>query len=198
MLPWTKGKKYSVTPSPFEGEQVNSKNAAPNDSGEAVKRKGKGFTLLKSLAEQYGVDRERPKVAATFSTKEQVTFKVDQMKLNEFIHHVFGGVLGVNYVVHTDLTGKLDPVTLNFHLPISKKEAFVATSEVLTGKQIGVSYKDNVYYLFPMETSASGDIAIGVGRNDTDLPLVGNQILQIVPMNYGVTIGVERDFASAD
>ncbi|MCJ8272061.1 MAG: hypothetical protein MJK04_22025, partial [Psychrosphaera sp.] len=186
-------KKYQVRPSLFEStdDLVSNKNKVQLDK-EKTKNNTPRFTRIKSMAEQFGVEGERPKVAATFSETEMVRFSVDKMKLNEFIHHVFGGVLGVNYVVNSELTSKIEPVTLNFQNSISKKQAFLATSEVLTGKDVGVSFKDGAYYLYPMASNTPGDISIGVGRENKDLPLVGNKILQIFPMNYGVSIGIER------
>ncbi|NQZ05994.1 MAG: hypothetical protein HRT35_02440 [Algicola sp.] len=184
--------KYKVRPSLFEsaGDMVDNKNTV--NVGKDKKDNTPRFTRIQSMAEQFGVDDERPKVAATFSETDMVRFSVDKMKLNEFIHHVFGGVLGVNYVLSNELTSKIEPVTLNFQNNISKKQAFLATSEVLTSKAVGVSVKDGAYYLYPLQSGAPGDISIGVGRENRDLPLVGNNILQIFPMNYGVTIGVER------
>jgi len=183
---------YKVRNSLFEQEEDNSnKNKAP-DVVDKDKSKDSKFIYLASLAEQFGVNRERPKVAATFSDTQMVRFTVDKMKLNGFIHHVFGGVLGVNYVMHNDLSQLVDPVTLNFQNDISKKQAFLATSEVLTSKGVGVSYKEGAYYLYPLESDSPNEVTIGVGRDNSDLPLVGNTVLQIVPMNYGVTIGIER------
>jgi general secretion pathway protein D len=182
---------YKVRPSLFEGQDTLIDNSV-TDVTDKGKKPGKAFSRLKSMAEQFGVNKERPKVAATFSNKEKISFTVDKMKMNEFIHHVFGGVLGVNYVIHNDLTAKVDPVTLNFQNKISKKQAFLATSEVLTSKQIGVSVKDGVYYLYPLQSDDPASINIGVGRNSSELPLIGNNVLQIMPMNYGVTIAIER------
>jgi general secretion pathway protein D len=184
--------KFKVRPSLFESADdiVGNKNTV--NVGKDKKNTTSSFTRIQSMAEQFGVADERPKVAATFSETDMVRFSVDKMKLNEFIHHVFGGVLGVNYVLSNELTEKVEPVTLNFQNDISKKQAFLATSEVLTSKAVGVSVKDGAYYLYPLQSGAPGDINIGVGRHDNDLPLVGNNILQIFPMNYGVTIGVER------
>ena len=189
----TTERKYEVRKSLFEStEELVSKNSVAQDHSKKKKNQGDSFTMLTSLAKQFGVDSERPKVAATFSDTQMVRFTVENMKLNEFIHHVFGGVLGVNYVLNNELTKKIDPVTLNFQNNISKKQAFLATSEVLTSKGVGVSVKEGAYYIYPLENDSGDNVSIGVGRETSDLPLVGNTVLQIVPMNYGVTIGVER------
>lgn len=185
-------KRYKVNPSLFEGAEQLVYNNDADATGQGRNSNQPAYSQVKSMAELFGANKRAPLVASTFSSKEMVSFSVDRMKLNEFIHHVFGGVLGVNYVLSNELAAKVDPVTLNFQNKLSKKDAFIATNDVLTGKNVGVSYKDGVYYLFPMETDTPTDVAIGVGRENSDLPLVGNQILQIVPMNFGVNIGVER------
>ena len=186
-------RKYEVRKSLFEStDELVNKNSVATNNDNQVKRTGQTFTLLDSLAKQFGVDSERPKVAATFSDSQMVRFTVENMKLNEFIHHVFGGVLGVNYVLNNELNKKVDPVTLNFQNNISKKQAFLAASEVLTSKGVGVSVKEGAYYIYPLENDSGDNVAIGVGGEAADLPLVGNTVLQIVPMNYGVSIGIER------
>ena len=43
-----------------------------------------------------------------------------------------------------------------------------------------------------METQSEGDVSIGVGRTEADLPLTQGKVLQIVPMNFGINIGIER------
>ena len=186
--------KYKVNPSLFEdtGQLVADSDKSKSDKGNRTNADAEKFTRIQSMAELFGVDQERPKVAATFSTSQKVRYSVDAMKLSEFIHHVFGDVLGVNYVVDSTLTNQSAPITLNFQNLISKKEAFLATSDILTKQQVGVSVKDNVYYLYPMETLSPGDVLIGVGRNDEDLPLTQGKVLQILPMNFGINIGIER------
>jgi general secretion pathway protein D len=68
----------------------------------------------------------------------------------------------------------------------------LATSDILLRQQIGVTVRDSIYYLFPMETQSAGDVSIGVGRTEADLPLTQGKVLQIVPMNFGINIGIER------
>jgi general secretion pathway protein D len=183
--------KYEVRKSLFESTEGLVKT---HDEPMAASNKpsGPAYSRVQSLAEQFGLSREIPKVAATFSDSQMVSFTVDGMKINEFIHHVFGGVLGVNYVVNSEVAKKEDPITLNFQNKLSKKQAFLAANEVLTDKAIGVTYKEGTYYLFPLENSTATEIAIGVGRDVSDLPVVGNNILQVFPMNYGVNISTER------
>ncbi len=190
---WNNVDKYKVNPALFEdtGQLVADKDKEGEDDN-ASEGAAKASTRIKSMAELFGVNQQKPKVAATFSSKDKVRYSVDAMKLSEYIHHVFGTVLGVNYVVDNTLTNLTAPITLNFQKPISKKDAFLASSEILTKQQIGVSVKDGVYYLYPMETQTPGDVSIGVGASDADLPLTQGKVLQIVPMDFGVNIGIER------
>ena len=186
--------KYKVNPALFE--ETNQMMVEQEKSGEASKTSEQDanaqFTRLKSMAELFNADKEVKRVAITFSAVDQVRFSVDAMKLSEFIHHVFRDILGVNYVIDNTLTNLASPVTLNFQNLISKKEAFLATSDILLRQQIGVTVRDSIYYLFPMETQSAGDVSIGVGRTEADLPLTQGKVLQIVPMNFGINIGIER------
>lgn len=183
--------KYKIKPSLFEGEHIHAQNQGVTDSTQSSSGKEQ-YTKVKSMAEMFAENQRSTQVATTFPTDQMVKFSVDRMKLHEFIHHVFGGVLGVNYVVDNSLTTRVQPVTLNFQNQISKKEAFLATNEVLTRQKIGVTYKDSVYYLYPLGGDTSGGITIGVGREDSDMPLLGEELMQIFPMNYGINLGTER------
>ncbi|MFT4925944.1 MAG: general secretion pathway protein D [Phenylobacterium sp.] len=186
--------KYKVNPPLFEEtNQLVAGQDKINVDSQGNRQNGKApFSRLKSMADLFNADQESKRVAATFSEADQVRYSVDAMKLSEFIHHVFRDILGVNYVVDNTLTNLASPVTLNFQNLISKKEAFLASSDILLRQQIGVTVKDSVYYLFPMETKSAGDVSIGVGRTDADLPLTQGKVLQIVPMNFGMNIGIER------
>jgi general secretion pathway protein D len=184
--------KYRVNPSAFEGavDLVAQNNTQAKD--DEKNNETQGNRRIRSMADLFNTEKEKTRVAKTFSSKDKVRFSVDAMKLSEFIHHVFRDILAVNYVVDNTLTTLTAPITLNFQIPISKKEAFLAASEILIKQQIGVSVKDGAYYLYPMETKSPGDVSIGVGRDDRDLPLTTGKVLQIVPMNFGINIGIER------
>jgi general secretion pathway protein D len=184
--------KYDLKPSVFaEKQDKPEQKDSVTKTEQSSKEKG-GFVRVKSMAELFGNGKEKAKVANSFSDKQTVRFSVDAMKLTEFIHHVFGDILAVNYVIDNNLTGLLTPVTLNFQNMISKKDAFMGAAKVLASHQIGVSTKDKVYYLYPMETQTTGDVSIGIGRNEADLPITQGKVLQIFPMHFGVKIGVER------
>ena len=186
--------EYKVNPALFEDTQqvmAEQEKSAVDSKGNVEDGKAQ-FSRLKSMAELFNADKESMLVAKTFSAADSVRFSVDAMKLSEFIHHVFRDILGVNYVIDNTLTNLASPVTLNFQNLISKKEAFLATSDILLRQQIGVTVRDSIYYLFPMETQSAGDVSIGVGRTEADLPLTQGKVLQIVPMNFGINIGIER------
>ncbi len=186
--------KYKINPALFEEtNQIVSEKQKNADKLKGKEKAGNAeFSRVTSMAERFNAGKESERVAETFSVADRVSYSVDAMKLSEFIHHVFRDILGVNYVVDNTLTQLASPVTLNFQNTISKKEAFLATSDILLRNQIGVTVRDGIYYLFPMETQSAGNVSIGVGRTDADLPMTQGKVLQIMPMNFGINIGVER------
>ncbi len=188
--------KYQVRPTIFEPNGKSHSNDQDYSESQQQDVSRPGFSRVQSMAEMFELASGSKKVAGSFSDTEMVSYSVDKMKLNEFIHHIFGGVLGVNYVVNNELTGKLDPVTLNFQNKISKRQAFIATNEVLRSKNVGVSYKEGTYYLYPMSVAGGVSVAIGVGREYEDMPPVGDQVLQIMPLHFGVSPSVERTLRS--
>jgi general secretion pathway protein D len=55
-----------------------------------------------------------------------------------------------------------------------------------------VTFRDEVFYLHPLDRQGKGDVFIGLGARAEDVPDVPGPIMQIVPLNYGVTPSIER------
>ncbi len=167
---------------------VENNNDAPGNENRLKQR----FKTLDSLGANYSLGQKKKKASSDFSEKELVEFSVDNISMVEFVHHVFGTILNTNYVVSSELSAQTEPVTLNFQNQISKKQAFLAASEILVSQNIAISSRDNVYYIYPLTAKSSGSVLIGVGRDDEDIPASAGEILQIIPLHFGVSLSIER------
>lgn len=174
-------------------ESLKSKETALGDSNENNKQNDvKRFTVLESLGAEFSLGVERPTLEGKFSEKPSVKFAVENMPTYKFVHHVFGDVLGVNYVMNSSLSQKSIPVTLNFQQLISPKQVFLATSEILLEQKIGISMKEGIYYLYPLTETVGTSTNIGIGKKVSDIPVTTGKVLQIIPLDFGVNLSLER------
>ena len=72
-----------------------------------------------------GIDQvSRVEEALPFSEMESVHVAVDEMKLPDFIHYVFGDVFRVNYIVDDKVKSQKELITLNLQQDITKRRLY--------------------------------------------------------------------------
>lgn len=174
------------------GESKKDSRGLANTQQEADSQNTQRFTVLESLGAEYSLGAKRQPLEGQFSDKATVKFAVENMPTYKFVHHVFGDVLGVNYVMNSVLAQKSTPVTLNFQQLISPKHVFLATSEILLEQKIGISKKEGVFYLYPLTESDESKVNIGIGKKESDIPVTTGKVLQIIPLDFGVNLSLER------
>lgn len=117
-----------------------------------------------------------------FSSNKLVTVVIDDMPITEFIHQIFTGILGVNYVLDSKIEDIKRNVTLKLEKKVSEYQMFEVVRGVLAQNEIIVYYKDNIFYL----TQGDKDkrITVGIGASMDDIPVVSGQIQQVIPVKY--------------
>ncbi len=130
--------------------------------------------------------------ALQFSASDSLSLAAENMPAREFIHTVFGELLGVSYVVAEGIPAIEETVTLNLKDKISSRELFLLASKILDGKNIAVSKNENVFFVHPKDGAGKGDVSIGVGRSKSSVPQSAGSILQMVPLRYGMNVSLER------
>ena len=117
-----------------------------------------------------------------FSPNKLVTVVIDDMPITEFIHQIFTGILGVNYVLDSKIEDIKRNVTLKLEKKVSEYQMFEVVRGVLAQNEIIVYYKDNIFYL----TQGDKDkrITVGIGASMDDIPVVSGQIQQVIPVKY--------------
>ncbi len=127
-----------------------------------------------------------------FSADDEIRVAVEDMPLSQFLHYAFGELLGVNYVISDGLSNLQAPVSLNLQESVSSRRLYSLTTELLAGREVGVTFRDGVFYLHPLDRRGKGDVFIGFGARAEDVPDMPGPILQIIPLNYGLSASIER------
>lgn len=174
---------------------LNMTNAAPvsTDSSPDPLLVDKGIGKTEALDSKpfvslapYGDRQARKKsdmlTDVPFSPNKLVTVVIDDMPITEFIHQIFTGILGVNYVLDSKIEDLKRNVTLKLEKKVSEYQMFEVVRGVLAQNEIIVYYKDNIFYL----TQGDKDkrITVGIGASMDDIPVVSGQIQQVIPVKY--------------
>jgi len=127
-----------------------------------------------------------------FPADDEIRVAVEDMPLSQFLHYAFGELLGVNYLIADGLTNLEAPVTLNLQDSVSSRRLYAVATELLRGRDIGITFRDDIYYLHPIDRQGKGDVFIGFGASVEDIPDVPGPIMQIIPLRYGLSPSLER------
>lgn len=159
--------------------------AAPGDAAQT------GMQRLKSLAPaSRGLAQED--WSARFAADDQLRVAVEDMPLSQFLHYAFGELLNVNYVVADGLKNLEAPVSLSLQESVSSRRLYTLVTELLAGRDIGVAFRDGIFYLHPLDRRGKADVFIGFGARAEDVPDMPGPIMQIVPLRYGLSPSLER------
>jgi len=91
--------------------------------------------------------------------------------------------------VQTDLDA---PVTVNLQDPVSSRRLYVLATELLAERNVAVTFRDGVFYMHPLDRRGKGDVYIGFGAREEDVPETPGRIMQIIPLRYGLSTSIER------
>ena len=130
--------------------------------------------------------------SARFAADDEVRVAVEDMPLSQFLHYAFGELLGVNYLVSDGLQNLQAPVSLNLQESVSSRRLYSLTTELLAGREVGVTFRDDVFYLHPLDRQGKGGVFIGFGSRVEDVPETPGPIMQIIPLRFGLSAGIER------
>ncbi len=163
--------------------------SAEGSDGEDVAKKG--MQRLKPLApSRPGQSQEE--WSNRFPANDQVRVAVEDMPLSQFLHYAFGEILGVNYVIADGLKNLEAPVSLSLQESISSRRLYSLATELLAGRDIAVAFRDDVFYVYPLDRRGKADVFVGFGARARDVPDMPGPIMQIIPLRYGVSPSLER------
>lgn len=183
--------KYQVSHSYLKnqgGEGVV--NEAP-EGVDSIQLRKSSFDLLKAIEQKNELTIDRFSAAVPKMDDKSVTMAANDLPMEQFLHYAFGEILGINYVLSPELKGDKNKVTLNVQNALTKLELLKLISAVLTPMQVSIDFNENTFFI-QKSTMAKAKAQIGIGRTPSSVPQSNEQILQVVPVKYGIKISLEK------
>ncbi len=181
------------TSKPVASSYLNT-NAAKNpteveSNTQVLTETGLSVESIKPLS-RAEVNIASKQLSENFADNDQLLVSVNNMAMKSFLNYVFGELLSIDYVLGNKI--EQSNVSLNIVNKISSQKLFEMTRQVLVERGIGLRLKDNIYYVYQLPATGKSNVVMGFGRSEASIPQHGGQILQIVPLKYGIRISVER------
>jgi general secretion pathway protein D len=176
-----------------EVEEVEEVQAPDSNTQRAAKPNS--MRVLQALEESYDRPTFLSQKSVSFSEVAEVAVASDELPVKDFVHYIFGEILDVSYVLDPAIAGVLTGspgVSLSIKDKLSKQRLFELTRRVLGEREIAINLVDGVYFIKPGGQSAADNISVGVGNRASDVPAVGQKIMQIVPLDFGIKIFVPQ------
>ncbi|MGI2143124.1 hypothetical protein [Shewanella frigidimarina] len=212
-LPAT-GEEFNVPRSYLNEEHAQAQQTIPNDTqtSDLVNTTDNAHSLALSNQSQVGAEAlsstgieqlrsiPRGKVEVTSRTKQRfndtasLTVAVDDMSLKSFLNYVFNELLSLDYVIGNDVP-EIN-ISLNVSNKISPQTLFDMTQQVLLQQGVGFRLSDGLYYVYATPKGSKSSMKMGFGRDVQTVPNSVGDVLQIVPLKYGIRISVERTLNS--
>ncbi|WP_077536095.1 secretin N-terminal domain-containing protein [Pseudoalteromonas aliena] len=128
----------------------------------------------------------------SFSGEDLFQVSVNALPLNDFIHYVFGELLNVSYLLEAGVKNNSTPITLDLKEQISAKKLFLLVQQILSQNTVNIVKNSNVFYLHSSSANTKTDKAFGFGRSESSVPNVSSEIVQLVPIQYGMQPGLRN------
>lgn len=131
-------------------------------------------------------------LAARFGNKKQFHISANALPVNDFINYVFSETLNVSYIVEPQVKALNSPVTLNLNEKVTGEKLFSLTQQILSQNKVDISFRDGIYYLHMLADGGQGNTAFGFGRKQSSVPNVSGQVLQLVKLDFDLSISLRR------
>ncbi len=126
-------------------------------------------------------------LAKRFKSSESLQLALDELPLQQFLHYALGDVLKVSYILDEQTNKDNKPVTLNIKDRISPRGLFILLEDVLLQRGYVISLKNDIYYIVASKQKRGNvNNVFGIGANAADVPNTSRNIVQIVPLKFGL------------
>ena len=182
---------------PLKAENQDSKqvNVVPTQQNQTAFKELKSNVFTKS----FGSDGKG--LAERFSNENSITVSIDSLKIQNFVHYVFGETLKISYILDSTLENDERTITLNLQDKISKQKLFSLAESLLVEKGYGLAFSDGIYAIKPFEGGGQSTAVFAFGNTVSDIPETTLDIMMVVPFEYGMqsSIGLLlRKFANVE
>ena len=199
--------KFEVLPSFLAGQSAAEQKSRPvlegNSNPAGLNEGVKGTVLrVRTLTPVEVVNigsNSSPLPRELFVDNNVITVAADSMPLKEFIHYIFGELLGVNYVLDASFESESaeDLVSLSLVDGLSSRELFDLVSDLLSRRGVELRFDSDVFFILRADEGAGGSgMVIGIGADPSSVPKTSQQILQVVPLKFGIKLSLENTIRS--
>ena len=173
-----------------DGEFVDNSAASSQEQEASLTAPGE-FKRLETL-DRDDVSFSSNALDSEFSDKESVSVAANNMPLQDYVHYVFGDLLGVNYVLTPEVAKNKQRVTLSIAQPITKRRLFTLSQSILADRNVAIKHNGDVFLLESVDPNSKSSKVVGIGRGVDEVPLGAREVLQIVPVLYGIKTSLKR------
>ncbi|EMR9624890.1 TPA: hypothetical protein NJ448_002516 [Vibrio parahaemolyticus] len=187
-------KDFDLGPSSLqnkEGLSADETNLNPENDKKPKQRTS--VVKMSSLGSLGDADLSYVSSMPTFADSDKkISVAIDEMTIVNFIHHIFGDVLGLDYAIAPDVERKREKVVLRLQQEVTQEELYKLAANLLEGNKISVVSKDNILYFQTLDPKIKGNRAVGIGRLTQDVPNVSGDIVQLIPYTYNSANTIQR------
>ncbi len=143
--------------------------------------------VLSPYKKEHNLNKPTIDLTEQFSALKMVKITADELPLEDYLHHVLGELLGVNYILGDKVKSASQNITLNLQEPISQQKLFTISETLLAERGYIIRFNDDIYYIHDTEgKGAKGNLVYGYGNKIDDVPNSSLDIMQMIPFDYGV------------
>lgn len=155
------------------------------------------FVRLNNLADNKQSLKLEIDLSKQFGDKKQFQLSVNELPLNDFLHYVLGDLLQVSYLIEPSVKSNVTPVTLELKENVSAQRLFQLVQQILAQHNVAIAYNNELFYVHPLAKKANkSSKAFGFGRNESDVPNVSGEMIQLVPLKFGATKGLKTTISA--
>ena len=173
--------------------QSTAELMARNQSELTSSGKAEQIQGIKPLPRQK-VNVNNKTLSADLDTEARLAVTVNDMTMKSFLGYVFGELLAIDYVIGQDVPD--DKITLNVSNKVSPQKLFDMTQQVLAQQGIGIRFADGIYYVYKVVKGQKSTVVMGFGRDTLSVPKSAGDVLQIVPLKFGVRGNIRSTLGS--
>ena len=169
-------------------------------AGDAVKNAG-SVGRVESLTWEVRAPKEKESPYGSLPLDMQLKVSAEAMPMKDFIHYVFGQLFSVNYILGASIESNGDAinerVTISLQKSLAPRELFDLTVGLLNERGVNYKFEDGTFFIFRGEDSDNGpQMVIGLGRDEATVPKTNQQIMQVIPLKFGIKVAMERTLRS--
>ncbi len=139
------------------------------------------YTLLEPMLKPSPIGPLGAVPREVFDDLRKMSVAVDAMPLPDFIHHVFGELLNVNYVLDNRVP-ETEALSLSLREGMTARRLYDVVVNVLQSFKVVVFWREGIFYIQPAPDQAP--LTLGLGARFEDIPAAPGHVRQIIPLQY--------------